>query len=277
MGQLANGLLEGRKALVTGGGSGIGRATAKRFIDEGADVVIVDINEKNGSAVADEIGATFVQADGSDPSQVADAFRQAIDALGSLDIAYMNAGITTYMRGERQPGQTFDITELTDDLYHRILGINVHGVFYGVREAVRAMQGSGGSILCTASLAGLIAYSGDPIYALTKHAVVGLVRGLGATLKEQGITINAICPGIVETPLVGAEAAQALKDAGFPLIAPEGIAEACVMAITGGRSGDCWTIQPGRTPEAYHFHGVPGPRTDGAVGMRPPARLDRQI
>jgi len=277
MGQLAEGLLKGRRALVTGGASGIGRATAKRFIDEGAQVVIVDINEKNGNAVASEIGATFVQADGSDPKAVANAFDQAKQALGSLDIAYMNAGITTFMRGEREPGAAFDIAELPDDLYRRILGINVDGVVFGVREAAKAMKGQGGSILCTASLAGLISYTGDPIYALTKHAVVGLVRGLGPTLKEQGITINAICPGIVETPLVGEDAAKMLKEAGFPLIQPEGIAEACVMAITSGRSGECWTIQPGRTPEAYHFHGVPGPRTEGAVGVRPPSRLERQI
>jgi NAD(P)-dependent dehydrogenase (short-subunit alcohol dehydrogenase family) len=271
------GQLDGRKALVTGGGSGIGRATAKRFIDEGASVVIVDINEQNGQAVAADIGATFVQADGSDPTAVAAAFAQAKDALGSLDIAYMNAGITTYMHGEREPGRTFDITELPDDLYRRILGINVDGVVFGVREAVRTMQGQGGSILCTASLAGLIAYNGDPIYALTKHAVVGFVRGLGPTLKENGITINAICPGIVETPLVGEQAAKMLREAGFPLIAPEGIAEACVMAITSGRSGECWTIQPGRTPEAYHFHGVPGPRLEGTEGMRPPGALERQL
>src|SRR4051794_27100689 len=271
------GQLEGRKALVTGGASGIGRATAKRFIAEGAKVGIVDINEKNGKGVAHEIGATFVQADGSDASQVAEAFRQAKDELGSFDIAYMNAGITTYMHGEREPGRTFDITELTDDLYRRILGINVDGVVFGIREAVRAMDGQGGSILATASLAGLIAYAGDPIYALTKHAVVGFVRGLGQTLKEKGITLNAICPGIVETPLVGEQAAKMLKEAGFPLIAPEGIAEACVMAVTSGRSGECWTIQPGRTPEPYGFHGVPGPRVEGSVGMRPPRAMDRQI
>ena len=145
------GQLDGRRAVVTGGGSGIGRATAKRFIDEGASVVIVDINERNGKSVADEIGATFVAADGSDATQVADAFRQAKDALGGLDIAYMNAGITTYMHGEREPGRTFDITDLPDDLYRRILGINVDGVVFGIREAVRTMKDQGGSILATAS------------------------------------------------------------------------------------------------------------------------------
>jgi NAD(P)-dependent dehydrogenase (short-subunit alcohol dehydrogenase family) len=181
--------------------------------------------------------------------------------MGGLDIAYLNAGVTT-----QQP----EFSELTDEQYFRILNINVNGVVFGVREAVRAMTPGGGSILATASLAGLIAYAGDPIYALTKHAVVGLVRGLGITLPERGITINAICPGITETPLVGDEAIKALRAANFPLISPEEIAEACVQAITSGLSGQCWCIQPGREPVRYEFRGVPGPRLEGAVGRVPP-------
>ncbi len=255
------GKLEGRRALVTGGASGIGKATAKRFVDEGAAVTIVDLNEKEGKEVAGDLGVEFVRADASDPLQVAEAFREAKEALGGLDIAYMNAGVTT-----QQP----EFSELTDQQYFRILNINVNGVVFGVREAIRAMTPGGGSILATASLAGLIAYAGDPIYALTKHAVVGLVRGLGLTLPERGITINAICPGITETPLVGEEAIKMLRKANFPLIAPEGIAEACVIAITSGRSGDAWCIQPGREPVRYEFHGVPGPRLEGAVGRVPP-------
>ncbi len=255
------GALDGRKALVTGGASGIGLATARRFKDEGAGVVIVDVNEKAGKEAADSVAVHFVQADASDPSQVAEAFRQACELLGGLDIAYMNAGVTT--------GQP-DFAELTDDQYFRILNINVNGVVFGVREAIRAMTPGGGSILATASLAGIIAYAGDPIYALTKHAVVGLVRGLGITLPERGITINAICPGITETPLVGDAAIGMLKKANFPLISPDEIAEACMQAITGGGSGGCWAIQPGRDPVNYEFRGVPGPRLDGAIGRIPP-------
>ncbi len=255
------GLLEGRRALITGGASGIGRATAERFVAEGAAVTIVDLSEKAGRTTAAELGVEFVRADGSDPSQVAEAFREAQQALGGLDIAYMNAGVTT--------GQP-DFANLTDDQYFRILNINVNGVVFGVREAIKAMTPGGGSILCTASLAGLIAYAGDPIYALTKHAVVGLVRGLGASLPERGMYINAICPGITETPLVGEQAIEMLKKANFPLIPPSAIAEACVQAITSGRSGDCWCIQPGRDPVRYEFHGVPGPRLEGAVGRVPP-------
>jgi NAD(P)-dependent dehydrogenase (short-subunit alcohol dehydrogenase family) len=271
------GLLEGRKALVTGGASGIGFATVRRFVDEGASVAIVDLNEDAGKQKAAEAGAVFVHADVSNSDDVAEAFRAVASQLGGLDIAYMNAGVTIRVPDTRRdPDRTFDIRELDEQTYRRILGINVDGVVYGVREAVRNMTGSG-SILCTASIAGITAYPPDPIYALTKHAVVGLVRGLGPTLAAQGITINAICPGITDTPLVGDAAKEALTQAGFPLIAPEDIANACVVAIASGESGNAWVVQPGREPLAYGFRGVPGPRAAGAEGMAPPGwRLERE-
>ena len=255
------GVLGGRKALITGGASGIGLATARRFIDEGAGVAIVDVNEGAGKEAADALPAVFIHADMGDSDSVADAFRQASQALGGLDIAYLNAGVTT-----QQP----NFAELTDEQYFRILNINVNGVVFGVREAIKAMTPNGGSILATASLAGLIAYAGDPIYALTKHAVVGLVRGLGLQLRDSGITVNAICPGITATPLVGDQAIKMLEDANFPVIPPEGIAEACVVAITSGKTGQAWPVQAGRDPEPYEFHGVPGPRVEGAIGRVPP-------
>jgi NAD(P)-dependent dehydrogenase (short-subunit alcohol dehydrogenase family) len=255
------GLFEGKKALVTGGASGIGYATVQRLRDEGASVVIVDLNEAAGKQAADELGAQFVQCDVSDPASVADAFRQAKDLLGGLDIAYMNAGLTTH---------EIDITKITDEQYFRVLNVNVNGVFFGVREAARLI-GDGGATVATASIAGLMGHAGDPIYTLTKHAVVGLCRALAQQLGERGITINAICPGITDTPLVGEEAKKFLTDAGFPLIPPSGIAEAVVRAITSGESGNAWVIQPGRDPMPYAFRGIPGPRSEGAEGMRPPS------
>jgi NAD(P)-dependent dehydrogenase (short-subunit alcohol dehydrogenase family) len=265
--------LQGRKALVTGGASGIGLATARRFIDEGASVVIVDLNEAAGKQAAGDVGAVFVRADVSDSSDVAEAFRAASSELGGLDIAYMNAGVGIFVPGSRGPGEAFDIAEMTEEAYRRIMGVNVDGVVYGVREAVRTITGPG-SILCTASIAGITAYPPDPIYALTKHAVVGLVRALGPPLAAKGITINAICPGITDTPLVGEEAKTFLTNAGFPLIPPSTIAEAVVRAITSGESGNAWVIQPGRDPMPYAFRGIPGPRTEGAEGMRPPGPGD---
>jgi NAD(P)-dependent dehydrogenase (short-subunit alcohol dehydrogenase family) len=260
------GEFEGAKAVVTGAASGIGLATARRLTQEGARVAVVDMNP-SGADVAADIGGIFVHTDVSDAEQVAAAFRHADTEFGRIDIAYMNAGVTT---------AEADISQLTDDQYRRIMGVNVDGVVFGVRESVRAMQRAGGGmIVATASLAGIIAYGPDPIYCLTKHAVVGLVRGVAPQLKPQGITINAICPGITETPLVGEQAAAMLRDAGFPLIPPEAIANAVVVAITSGTTGGAWVVQPGRDPVRYEFRGVPGPRVEGAEGMVPPGLARR--
>jgi NAD(P)-dependent dehydrogenase (short-subunit alcohol dehydrogenase family) len=274
------GLLEGRKALVTGGASGIGLATVRRLAAEGASVVVVDRDKERGDAAAASVGGSFVAADVSDPSQVKEAFAEAARLLGGLDIAHLNAGIAL---------NETDVGAVSLESYRRILSINVDGVFFGVQEAIGTMSGgfggssrpprreaefaSGGdppeiknAIVATASIAGLNSYPPDPVYALTKHAVVGLVRALGADLASKGITINCVCPGVTDTPLLG-DAAEQLRATGFPLIAPEDIAEAVVRAVTSGESGQAWVVQPGREPMVYGFRGIPGPRTPGAEGM----------
>lgn len=254
------GVLESRHALVTGGASGIGLATSRRMAAEGARVAIVDLDEQGGKAAAQELGGIFVKADVSDSAQVAAAFKQAEDFLRKIDIAYLNAGVTT---GEQ------DIASVSDEAYRRIAGINIDGVLFGVREAVRVMRRTGGgSVVSTASLSGINAYPPDPVYAATKHAVVGLTRALGPLLESDGITINCICPGIVDTPLLR-EGGQVLREMGFPLIAPEQVAEAVVRAITDGTTGGAWVVQPGREPIRYEFKGVPGPGGEWK-GMTPP-------
>ena len=105
----------------------------------------------------------------------------------------------------------------------------------------------------------------DSIYSLTKHAVVGLVRSLGDVLIADGITLNAINPGIVDTPLVG-DHREVLLATGFPLIDAADVAQAVVLAMSSGRVGECWVIQPGRDPAPYRFAGIPGPRIEGAEG-----------
>src|SRR5437773_840947 len=140
------GLLDGRGAVVTGGGSGIGLATARRLRAEGARVVVLDFNEELGKAAADEVGGLFVRCDVADPADVAEAFRQAEEHLGRVDVAHMNAGVTS---------RTNLVEELTDEEYRRVTSVNVDGVVFGTREAVRAMKRSGGgAIVATASLAG---------------------------------------------------------------------------------------------------------------------------
>jgi NAD(P)-dependent dehydrogenase (short-subunit alcohol dehydrogenase family) len=126
--------------------------------------------------------------------------------------------------------------------------------------------------VATASLAGLVAFAADPIYAMTKHAVVGLVRGLALTLADQGITVNAICPGLVDTPLVD-EAREALAAAHFPLIAPEAVVEAVLGCLLGQETGQAVVVQAGREPLPYRFSRPPGPRQAGAEGKVPPGLL----
>ena len=253
------GALDGKVAVITGGSSGIGLATTKRFLDEGAQVVVVDLQPP-----ADDLGGDtrFVAADVGDPAAWSSVVKEAVAAFGGVDIAYLNAGVTT---GEA------DITLLTDEQYRRIMRANVDGVVFGARAVVPAIaERGGGAVVATASLAGLIAFPPDPVYTLTKHAVVGLVRSLAPQLEAKGITINAVCPGIVRTPLVGEEAAAQLDAAGFPLMPPSQIAEAVLMCATGKETGQAYACQPGRDATQFRFPNVPGPRTEGSEGMRPP-------
>jgi NAD(P)-dependent dehydrogenase (short-subunit alcohol dehydrogenase family) len=250
------GALDGKVALVTGGASGIGLATVRRLAGEGARVAVVDRAEAAGEAVAAEVGGWYLRADVGQPADWVAVMDELDHAAGGVDLAYLNAGVTT---------QESDITALTDEQYRRIMGANVDGVVFGVRAVVPSMaRRGGGAIVATASLAGLIAFSPDPIYTLTKHAVVGLVRALGPQLEAKGITINAVCPGIVDTPLVGEEAKVALRAAHFPIIAPEEIAAAVLALMTGAETGLPWVCQAGREAVAYHHRRVPGPAEGGA-------------
>ena len=253
------GKLAGKVAVITGGASGIGLATAQLFASEGASIVVVDRNADLGEVVVKEFDGRFVSADVGNPDDWKAIVAAATDAFGGVDVAYLNAGVTT---GE----STIDL--LTDDQYRRIMGANIDGVVFGCRAVVPAIAArGGGAIVATASLAGLIAFAPDPIYTLTKHAVVGLVRSLAPQLQSKNITINAICPGVVRTPLVG-DGAKMLEDAGFPLIEPEQIAQAVLAAATGDLSGQAFACQAGADPVAYEFRDVPGPRTGALRNLR---------
>src|SRR5205085_6829100 len=130
----------------------------------------------------------------------------------------------------------------------------------------------GSALVATASLAGLTALPGDPIYALTKHAVVGFVRSVAPGLEARGVRFNAVAPGIVDTPLIGAEARERFEREGFPLLRPEEVARTVLVAALSRQSGQVWVVQPGRVAEPYRFHEVPGPRdATGAPVGRPPS------
>jgi NAD(P)-dependent dehydrogenase (short-subunit alcohol dehydrogenase family) len=152
-----------------------------------------------------------------------------------------------------------EVAELSDEAYRRALAANVDGVVFGVRRLARVMA-PGSSIVATASLAGLLPIWLDPIYTLTKHAVVGFVRAAAPQLAERGIRINALCPGFADTPIVDDTLREWVAEQGVPLIAPGRVAEAALVAARSEETGQAWVVQPGREPLVYEFRGVPGPR-----------------
>jgi NAD(P)-dependent dehydrogenase (short-subunit alcohol dehydrogenase family) len=224
-----------RSALVTGGRSGIGAAIVAALEREGTEVQVLDV------------------VDGFDVADPA-----AWDAVGAVDLACLNAGVVT---GEGLIGR------VSDEQYRRILGVNVDGVVFGVRRLARVMHH--GSIVVTASLAGLVGTEGDPLYALTKHALVGFVRSVAPQLEARGIRINMVNPGIVDTPLLGPEGLAELEESGFPLLRPDDVAKAVLLAARDEEVGQAWVVQPGREPLKFRYPGVPGPRVPGKEGMVP--------
>ena len=139
------------------------------------------------------------------------------------------------------------------------MGVNVDGVVYGVRRLDRVMP-KGSTIVVTASLAGLVGIPDDPVYGLTKHAVVGFVRSVAPQLAERGIRIQAVCPGWADTALTPPEFKQELESRGFRLLTAEAVAEGVWAAYESEGTGEAWIVQPGREPLPYEFKGVPGPR-----------------
>lgn len=252
--------ISGAAAVVTGGASGIGRATAEQLASMGARVLVVDLDLAGAQSVADAIGGIAMGADVSDPTATDAAFAQCQDSFGAVDIAFLNAGIAIGV---------VNLERLSDEEYRRIMGVNVDAVVFGLRAALRTMN-NGGAIVATASLAGIIPFPPDPIYDLTKHAVVGLIRSVAPTLEARGITANCINPGMTNTNILSSETKQLLIDAAFPMMEPQQIAEAVVHAITSGETGQCYVCQPGLEPVGYQFRDVPGPRSANARGQRPP-------
>jgi NAD(P)-dependent dehydrogenase (short-subunit alcohol dehydrogenase family) len=186
--------LSGKVSIVTGAGSGIGRASAIRFAEEGAFVTCVDLNEEAARETANEIGedAEAVGADVSDPAEVNRYTDGTVERWGRLDIVFNNAGVNL----------PTVFHQASDQLIDRTLNVNVKGVMYGCRAAIPHMlRAGGGSIINTSSVNGLVAEPYLSVYAASKGAIIMLSKGIALDYAKQGIRCNAIAPGWVDTPI----------------------------------------------------------------------------
>ncbi|MFB6706851.1 3-oxoacyl-ACP reductase [Streptomyces sp. NPDC056333] len=188
--------LVGRTAVITGAGSGIGLATARRLASEGAHVVCADIDETAGKAAAEEAGGIFVRTDVTDPEQVEALFRTAYDTYGSVDIAFNNAGIS--------PPDDDSILTTGLEAWKRVQDVNLTSVYLCCKAALPYMRRQGrGSIINTASFVAVMGAATSQIsYTASKGGVLAMSRELGVQFAREGIRVNALCPGPVNTPLL---------------------------------------------------------------------------
>ena len=211
-------------AIVTGASSGIGRAAARRFAEEGARVVAADVDAEGGSETAEAIRdaggeATFVGTDVSDRADVEAMVEAAVDRYGGLDFAFNNAGIE---------GRNDSLADQADDNWERVIDVNLKGVFLGLQAEIPAMLDDGGGVIVnTSSIAGVVGFQGVSPYVASKHGVIGLTKTAALEYGREGVRVNAISPGVIETPMV--ERAAAAN--------PEMI-EAVSEATPMGRVGD---------------------------------------
>ncbi len=249
-----------RNALITGGASGFGAEVARQLVRRGDRVVLVDVDDAGGQAVAEELGAEYLHGDVSDLEQVLATTARAEELLGGLDLVFLNAGISTGCGVD----EDFDLLK-----YRRAMGINLDGVVFGLHAALPALRRrGGGSIVATASMAGLTGTSFDPAYGANKHAVVGLVRAVGPTYAPQGITVNAFCPGFAETRII-TDIRGVLEQSGVPIIPVDVAGRAVLTAFDSAESGQAFLLQAGREPMVYRFRGIPGPLADDGEKAAP--------
>jgi len=219
----------GRVALITGAASGIGAAVARALGAAGARLALVDVNDAAGRALAEELDALYLHADVARREHWQQAVACCVETLGPPGFAHLNAGVMSVPADQAPPA----FEDLPEPNLRRIVDVNLLGVAHGLQTLLPLMRGRDGAVCVTASLVGLVPLPVDPMYAATKHALVGLVRSVAAT-SPAGLRLNAICPGGVDTPIVPA----ALRAAGMTLMPVAELAGDVLDLLARGDNGE---------------------------------------
>jgi len=252
----------GSVALVTGGTGGFGRALAALLRERDVTVVLADLDTDRNRQVAADLGADFAALDVTDRAANSAVVAQVEADHGRLDAAFLNAGIAGTSR------DALDVDE-----FLRVVEVDLFGVVYGTDAALPALRrAGGGSIVVTASLAGLAPVATDPGYSVAKGGAVAFVRSLAPRLVGDGITMSAICPGFADTAIIDPLRAE-FAAADFPVLSAAEVASAMVAAWAGAEPGAAYVVQPGIGAVPYKFKGVPAARTASGETAAVPAAL----
>ena len=248
--------------VITGAVSGIGAAVTRAAANSGAQVLALDVNDTVGAQIAAETGALYQHCDVSNPEDWTNVVARLAD-IGAPTHVHLNAGIQ--IAPPEAPLADYQFAAMQLQRYRLMMGVNVDGVVFGL-QALLPLLKPGAAIVVTASLAGITPYSVDPLYAMSKHAVVGLVRSLGPTLAEQGIHINAICPGGIDTNIIPHD--QRTDKALF--MTPESLAEEVIALMGVTETGKSWA-KVAETKPAFIIR-APGDKSGDAPRTEPDNR-----
>jgi NAD(P)-dependent dehydrogenase (short-subunit alcohol dehydrogenase family) len=247
------GKLDGKNVVITGAGSGIGASVVAASVKQGAKTIGLDIDATRGKQIVETAGGLFYPCDVSQNASWEIIAKSLASTIGHIDHLHLNAGIQ--IAPPDAALQEYKFGSLRIDRYRKMMGVNVDGVVLGLHHLLPLMK-RGGSIVVTGSLAGVVPYDIDPLYAMSKHAVTGLVRSLKWELRDQGLRINALCPGGIDTGIIPND--QRTDEAIF--MHPDHVAGEVMALFETAESGATWAKVATSKP-AYIMY-PPGKRRD---------------